>query len=66
MNDIEKAFAYQNEGLEEKREQANKHLPKLAKIINTEAAGDFEFLGFVQQIVDDYMLNVCKLGRRNL
>jgi hypothetical protein len=61
MNDIQKAFAYQDERLEEHRSRANKHLPKLAEIVN--ATKDSEFIAFMTEVLDDYMLNVCKLGR---
>lgn len=62
MNDVEKAFAYQDEGLKEERDFANKHLPKLAEFVNSQE--DKEFIYFIQRIVDYYMMNVCRLGRR--
>lgn len=61
-SDIEKAFAYQDEGLEETREFARKQLPKLKKLI--EDTKDRELMYFVQEAVDCYMMNVCRLGRR--
>jgi hypothetical protein len=65
MNDVEKAFAYQDEDLKVKRDMANKHLPKLAALIANMPEPDIEFTRFIQYMVDDYMLNVCKLGRRH-
>lgn len=62
MNDIEKAFEYQTVGLKEVRARANRHLPTLQKIV--EETKDGAFVGFVQDITDNYMANVCKLGRR--
>lgn len=64
MNDIERAFSYQDEDLKSERDKANKHLPKLALLINDMPEKDGEFIAFIQDMVDDYMLNVCKLGRR--
>ena len=61
MNDMEKAFAYQDEGLAEKREMANKNLLKLAELL--EPVSDPELLYFVQEMTDSYMMNVCQLGR---
>lgn len=62
LNDVEKAFSYQDEGLEETREFARKQLPKLKKVIDD--TKDQELIYFVQQAVDSYMANVCRLGRR--
>lgn len=61
MNDVERAFSYQNEELEQLRACAKKHLPKLAEIVN--ATKDNEFIGFMSDVLDEYMMNVCKLGR---
>lgn len=65
MNDIEKAFAYRDEELQMLRDNAKKHLPKLAELINTMPEKDREFVSFVQGMVDYYMANECQLGRIN-
>ena len=49
--------------LEQKRETTQKHLPKLVELVN--GTTDYEFITFVQDMVDNYMMNVCKLGRSN-
>lgn len=62
MNDIEEAFAYQREGLDEKRDRANKYLPRIGKLFDE--TKDPELIQFMQEVMDAYMMHECKLGRR--
>lgn len=62
MNDVEKTFAYQDEGLKEKREWANKNLTKLKTLVDPCEDGELKY--FIQEVVDSYMMHECKLGRR--
>lgn len=66
MNDIEKAFydPEKEEKLKILRERANKFLPILKELVETD--NDPEFTGFVQAVIDSYMMNECELGRLNL
>lgn len=50
------------EELEVKREKAEKYLPKIQKLMKP--VKDKEFIGFMQEVLDHYMANVCQLGRR--
>lgn len=62
MNDVDQAFMHQEKALDEQRAFANKHLPTLAKLVDPQEDAEFKY--FVQEMVDHYMANVCRLGRR--
>jgi len=55
----------EEELLKANRAMAAKHNPTLEKLINdyVEASGDTEFLAYMQDVVDGYMMHECKLGR---
>lgn len=63
MNDIEKAFynPEKEELLKILRERANIYLPRLKELV--EAENDPKFTGFIQQVIDSYMMHECELGR---
>ena len=50
-----------DERLQAYREDAKRNLPKLSILLKN--ANDPELSIFMQNVIDDYMLNVCKLGR---
>jgi hypothetical protein len=52
-----------SERLELLRIQAKENIPKLAKLVD--GCSDVKLIAFIQNVLDDYMLNVCKLGRSN-
>jgi len=63
MNDVEKAFydPEKEKYLKKLRENANKYLLVLQKIVMAE--NDPKFTAFIQTVVDSYMMNECELGR---
>ena len=61
MNDVEKAFAKEDEELEELRAWANEHLPRLGELVNK--TKDPKFIAFMQYVVDSFMMHECRLGR---
>lgn len=60
MNDEQRAL-----WLEQKRAEAKKLLPTLSKVVNAyfQETKDQEFLDFMQDMIDAYMMHECKLGR---
>lgn len=62
MENIFQVTVTEAEYMKAKRVEADKSLPKLGELLKK--ANDPELTEFMQEIVDHYMLNVCKLGRR--
>jgi len=54
-----------SEYLEAKRLAANKNLIKLGELLKNAQQDplDPELIEFIQEVIDHYMLNVCRLGR---
>lgn len=63
ITDIEKAF-YESENkklLKVLRKKTDKYLPRLKELV--EAENDPKFTGFIQGVIDSYMMHECELGR---
>jgi len=52
----------ENEFIKIKREEAKKFLPMLKESLEGK---DPELIQFIQEVVDNYMMNICKVAKRS-